>query len=291
MNVFDLRGPDFLWFYTILLSLTLITALILRWGLRGPGGDMSHLIRALEPCEAAYLAGGPKMVVDAALAGLVHGGALKLDRLRGGFKVKSPLVGEVDVIEQRLFGMVERGADTLASLRAAAGTLTSAMAERLMAGNLALSTGQALVAQAAPAMLLLPVLLIGLNKISVGLSRGRPVAILVFLCTLTTGLMVILAFKRVRRTRAGDRMMSRLRSQNSALRVTVGVAPHRVPQEDMALAIALFGPRILVSGDLLGVRQTLWPVNSLSGGGCGSGGSSCGGGGCGGGGCGGCGGG
>src|SRR5690349_15042484 len=57
-------------------------------------------------------------------------------------------------------------------------------------------------------------------------------------------------------------MLSRLREQNSALRTSVRAAPKRVGHEDLALAIALFGPAFLASTDLAGVRQTLWPPSS-----------------------------
>src|SRR4051794_21287144 len=103
MNVFDLRGPDFLWFYICLLFFTSVAAALLRWALRGPGGDMSHLIGDLEPCEAAYLAGGPKMVVDTALAAMVHGGPLKLLKSSGRFKINSPLVGDPSPVEQAVY--------------------------------------------------------------------------------------------------------------------------------------------------------------------------------------------
>ena len=38
MNVFDLRGPEFLLFYFFLVVFCFIAALILRWWLRAPGG-------------------------------------------------------------------------------------------------------------------------------------------------------------------------------------------------------------------------------------------------------------
>ena len=73
-NVFDLRGPDFLLFYAILLLLGLTLAFVLRQLLRGPGEAGVDLGKggALHPLEVAYLAGGPKSAIDAAAAALVH---------------------------------------------------------------------------------------------------------------------------------------------------------------------------------------------------------------------------
>src|SRR5687767_4833561 len=73
-NVFDLRGLDFVLFYTILLLLCLACAFVLRQVLRGPGESGVDLGKggALHPLEVAYLAGGPRAAIDAAAAALVH---------------------------------------------------------------------------------------------------------------------------------------------------------------------------------------------------------------------------
>jgi len=307
MNVFDLRGPDFLFLYFFLVLFSLIAALILRWLLRAPGGDMFPLVKSLDPSETAYLAGGPRMAVDTAIAALVHSNALKLKSASQTFTINSPLVGHPNPVERAVYHLVEYGSTTLSEIRQSAKTITAHIRDKLLAANLILTPGQALTAQIAPALLMLLTLIVGIIKIEIGVSRNKPVGFLVFICLVTGVISLILAVTRVRTTRAGSAMLSHLRNQNSALKTSVRSAPSRVGQEDLALAIALFGPAILASStDLTSLRQTLWPPNTSgsscsSSSGCGSGsscssgsscgGSSCGGGGCGGGGCGGCGGG
>src|SRR5215469_18197001 len=125
MNVFDLRGPEFLLFYSFLVVFCFIAALILRWWLRAPGGDMSHLVRDLDPFEAAYLAGGPRMVVDIALAALVHGEVLNLKRSSQTFSISNPPAGNLNKIERAVYDLIEQGTYTLSGLRASAERITA----------------------------------------------------------------------------------------------------------------------------------------------------------------------
>ncbi len=295
MNVFNLSGPEFLKFYLFLVVFSFIAALISRWLLRAPGGDMSHLVPGLDPFEAAYLAGGPRMVVHTAIAALVHGNALKLKSASQTFSIANPLAGRPHQIERAVYHLVEYGTTSLSGIRESATVITAHIRDKLLGANLVLSTGKAITARIAPAMLMLATLAVGIAKIEIGVSRNRPVGYLVFICVVVGAATLIMSLIRVRNTRAGSAVMGRLRDRNAALRTAVGTAPERVGHEDLALAIALFGPAILASNDFTTLRQTLWPPSS-SGGGCSSGsgcggscggGSSCGGGGCGGGGCGG----
>jgi len=129
------------------------------------------------------------------------------------------------------------------------------------------------MARGIPAVLMAMVFVVGAVKVGIGLSRGRPVIFLILLCLPTIGIAISFLAKPVFRTRAGDRMMSQLRQQNAALRTAASTAPQRLANVDLALAIALFGPTILSTGDLLSLRQAIWPVNTSwgGGGGCGSG--------------------
>lgn len=294
MNIFDLRGPEFLEFFAVLLAGGTAAALALRWGLRGPG-NATHLIGDLDPYEAAYLTGGPRMAVNAALAGLVHSGSLAV--LSSG-KVHSaaPLLGRRARIEHDVYELVVNS-HNINGLHPAADRLTDAIASKLRAGSLALVPGQKVSAPWMPALLMAMVFAVGAEKIAIGISRGRPVGFLVLLCMLTAVIAICFAATPVYRTRAGDRLVKRARGENSALHSAVLNAPQRLAHSDFALALALFGPAVLASGPLASLRDTLWP--SKRGWGwsgwdsCASscGGGSCGGGGCGGGGCGGCGGG
>lgn len=289
MTVFDLRGPEFLQFYLALFGCVFVGALFLRWLLRGPGGEVSQLVQGLDPFEAAYLAGGPRMVVDACLAGLAHAGALKLKASENRFEIDGPLVGDAKPVEAAVYGMVERGLRSATLIRFGRWALTEQLVSKLRNAGLAPDAGQAMRARLLPAVLMGFPLVLGLVKIQVGVSRHRPVGILVFFCIVTAVIALVFALKPVYRTRAGDRVLRRLKAGNAALRTAVMSAPDRLAHGDLAFALALFGPTVLTTDPLMGLRRTLWPQSISSGGG-GDGGSSCGGGGgCGGGGCGGCG--
>jgi uncharacterized protein (TIGR04222 family) len=148
----------------------------------------------------------------------------------------------------------------------------------------------AALARVLPLVLVLLVPLFGVVKIFVGISRDRPVTILVVLCIFS----VIVAFggfgRSVYRSRRGDRALGQLKEANAALQFQAGRRIENLAGDDLVLALGLFGMAILAGGPMAGLQTALKPpVNSSGcGGGCGS--SGCGGGGCGGGGCGGCGG-
>src|SRR5262249_37307681 len=156
---------------------------------------------------------------------------------------------------------------------------------------LLVSDGAAWAARGVTVLPMVALLVLGLMKINVGVSRGRPVGFLVVLCVLTGIVALALLIKRPHRSRRGDRALARLKGENAALRHAPRSLSTRVSADDLALAVALFGTAVLVGGPLADLRTALMPPPSAGGGDCGSscgGGGGCGGG-CGGGGCGGCG--
>ena len=285
MNVLDLPGPEFLQFYFLLLAFVTIGGVLLRFMLRGPGGEIPQFASHLDPYEIAYLAGGPRGTVDAAMAGLVHSGAVTVSK--GGAKLLagSPLPADAAPLSREIHRRISSGNGRISNLRRQARSLADGLAGRLRAMNVALMPGQARLVRFLPAALVGSVLLLGIAKINVGLSRHRPVSYLTMLCMLTGFITMVFAMKPSWRTRAGDRLLQQLRDRNAALRATATSAPQNLADADVAMALALFGPSVLATGALLDLKYALWPPSS-SGAGC-SGGSGCGGGGCGGGGCGG----
>ena len=289
MNVLDLRGPDFLMFYLALIGIATVAAVALRFWLRGPGGEAPHFVANLDPYEVAYLSGGPRTVIDAAIASLVQADTLTVAS-GARLKTNGNLPPNAAPMERAVYDQIVGGDPTIGRLRRRARSLTDGIAGRLRAADLALMSGQAALARLLPFLLMLAVFAIGVTKVQVGISRNKPVTFLVILCLFTLVVAIQFAARAVFRTRAGDRILRTLRLRNAALQISVATASHRVAHTDVALALALFGPMILSSGPLLALRQALRPPSS-GGSGCGGGSSCGGGGGCGGGGCGGCGGG
>jgi uncharacterized protein (TIGR04222 family) len=296
--VLDLRGPDFLAFYLVLLAGVTMLAAFLRWFLRGPS-EVGPSVGSIDAYDAAYLAGGPRMAVDAAIASLLHAGRITI-HLGTGLKRSDAGVfglGSRSTLDQSIFDAIASQGFTITRLHSSSDVYTRRISDRLEAAGLVPSSSKSIQLRLAPAALVLPALLIGIAKIGVGIMRGRPVGILVFFCLLTVVVMLLFLSRTAYRTRAGSKVLRRLRKSNAALATSARTAPDRLTHGDIALAFALFGPTVL-TGKLITLRQALWPLKThgtwgcSSGAGCGGGGGGCGGGGGGGGGgCGGCGGG
>jgi uncharacterized protein (TIGR04222 family) len=149
--------------------------------------------------------------------------------------------------------------------------------------------------RAIPGSLFLLLLLFGLAKIGIGVSRDRPVTLLAVLCVLTAGMAALHWVRTPERSRRGDRALDVLKLRNVALQYTAAREPSRLAPNDLALAVGLYGAGVIATGPLADVHLTLrrqqqtTTDGSSSGSGCSSSSSGCGGG-CGGGGCGGCGG-
>jgi len=81
-----LSGPEFLQLYWIGLALAVLVAIIVRVRVRA--GHSSQLVRSLDMDELAYLAGGPRRVVETSIARLLTAGELRTSR-RGTVQVTS----------------------------------------------------------------------------------------------------------------------------------------------------------------------------------------------------------
>jgi len=295
MNVLNLRGPEFLQLYLALLAAVTIGAILLRWYLRTPADDVPWPLPKYLPLELAYLSGGAKGAVDAAIAGLVQGGSILVD---GATRRLSPIAKacpKATVLERVIFALAAKGTGKIDALRSAAKPSAQELSHRLRKDGLLLSAERASFVQLFSALPVLALLVLGIAKICVGISRNKPVEILVFLCVVTLAIAAALFFKRPLRSRRGDRALRKFKAQNVALLATASASARNLTDEDLMLAFALFGQTALAGASLSDLRLAMFPPSQSSGGSCGGsscgGGSSCSGGGCGGGGCGGCGGG
>jgi uncharacterized protein (TIGR04222 family) len=290
MNPLNLTGPQFLAFYIMLIVSAVVVAIAWRSYLRQPIDELFPDTAPLSAYEAAYLEGGEDLAVNAAVVHLVQDEILSVK--------ENKLVRESDVLpadahalEKKVFDAVEPSAgSSLATVQRAAKTELTPIRERLQDLGLLVSPSQASIATIAPLLVVLAVPALGVIKILVGVSRGKPVGFLVILCIAS----VIIAFvgfgRKVTRSRRGDGTLERLKTTNAAMKTQVLKLADQVSGDDMAMALALFGVGILAGSPLSPLQPMMRPPPTVSSS-CG-GGSSCGsscGGGCGGG-CGGCGG-
>jgi uncharacterized protein (TIGR04222 family) len=293
MNPFDLRGPDFLVLYAELFVVVFLAAGILRWALRGPAGTPPMGIRSLNAYETALLSGGDRAAVKTALAGLVHRGLVKADTVKRLLVPSGQPEGKLPVQEQELFEQISatNGVGVDAATSQTETNSMTIMRERLETLGLLLTAAQAAWVRWVPLFLALSVPAFGVIKIFIGISRGRPVGILVVFCFVSVIGALALFGRRPLRTRSGDKALSSIWHDNSALR-SAAREPDRLASSDVCLAVAIFGLGTVAVGGLADLDSALRPVVAHKsgwlgscGGGCGGGGC---GGGCGGGGCGGC---
>jgi uncharacterized protein (TIGR04222 family) len=288
MNPFDLRGPEFLAFYLAILAVSVLAALAVRWSLRPPADDRPEETPDLSPYDVVYLAGGDQLAVTAAIASLVHRNVLEVDGPGRKLRIQQSMPPKAHTLERAVFvGVASAQGEAINQVQARALPRAAKLRPGLQEAGLVLSEEAAWTCRLLSALPLFAVALVGLVKIVVGTSRGKPVGYLVLLVILTVVAGVFLLAKRPLRSRRGDGVLARLKTANEALGLSARRAPDWLEHDDLVLALGLFGTTILAYGTLAPLQVALKPPPSAGGSGCGGGGC---GGGCGGGGCGGCGG-
>jgi uncharacterized protein (TIGR04222 family) len=290
-NVFDWRGPKFIEFYVILLACCLGAGLWLRKLLRRPLAVEPLKVPELDGYTTAYLNGGKVLTVNTAIANLVRQNALRVDarNKRLTSLVPEPQFGHE--LERLVYdSAASTDGTTIAEVRSSAKAFVGQISEGLKARGLVVADSAARKAIVLPLLVALVALLVGIIKISIGLSRGKPVGFLVGLC-LVTLLFALVAFaRRPLRSRYGDAVLKQLQERHIGPR-SLGKNMAAIPSAEFATVVGLFGLTALAGTEFADLRRSLQPPAG-DGGGCGGDcGGGCGGGcgGCGGG-CGGCGG-
>lgn len=271
MGIFDLTGGPFLMLYAGLFVAALIAGLAIPRWLRPEGRAPRHA-----DAEAlAYLAGGAGRYVDAVMTRLL---AARDIALEAGGKVRILARAAGRGVPDRAVLLL----DTPAPWHKVSATLTRQAAgveARLVEAGLLIdrATGWQLRFWATTPWLLL--FAIGATKWEIGRLRDKPVGFLTLFLVLTVFALVVRFASVDRRTRAALDLLRRKRDEAARLR--------RAPrEEEMPLAVALFGTGVLAAS-ALGAYHALRMQGSGDGGGdvgssADGGGSGCGGGGCGG---------
>jgi uncharacterized protein (TIGR04222 family) len=286
LNPLDFAGPEFLTFYFLLSVVFVFLASRLRNYLRLPGGN---LIRqrpvSLDVYETAYLADGKNRVVDTAIASLVQTQSVVVESAQRSFTLQKPLTEISHPVERAVAEAIANNG-RIDVVRQGSFQAINAIFGRLQQLELLITPQRSMTARIVPALLFVALLGLGIAKILVGISRGKPVGYLVMMCVVVAIVGICFLLIPIHRSRYGDRVLKDLRTRIQSI-----VFSPSHPQ--LALAFALLGVWILPVDDIFAdLRTVLAPVSTGGGGDGGSGGCSGGdgGGGCGGG-CGGCGGG
>lgn len=311
-NPFDMAGPEFLALYGGIIIAGAVGGIMIRRMLGNPADEQALILN--DPYAVACLAHGPRGIGIAALTSLVHRGCIEVEhrpkklfgsatpgRLVNG---PSPPV-EAPEIEHAIYKAVAdrplqgEGLQTSEIFKAVQSATEKYQRELRAAGLMQPSDLEPSPRRYLPVAVMGAVVLIGLIKVCVGFSRGKPVSHLVMLMVVAGVAGLAFAWQR-RVSAAGQRVLKRLQAEHKPLEsfdTIESPADHR----NLLLTVGLFGLASLAAAphfDPLcqSLKQDRFLTNTgdiasnTGGGGCGSGCGGGGGGGCGGGGCGGCGG-
>ncbi len=289
----DWKGPEFLGFYFVALPVACAAAACLRWNWRRPADAPDGPTPPLDAYAVTYLANGPGLTIAAALTRLQQLRAIAVSNPSGQLTAVQPLPENAHPFEQGIYHLVAHGMQSASAIHRLAKTMTQSLVDSLQGQGLVPTDSQAAKATWGPFVLAALVPTLGCIKILVGLSRNRPVEILVAACLLSFVFIGLAFARRPLRTRRGDAVLARLRREHQGLRNKVQSSFSELSGTALPLAIGLYGLEVLAGTPLADLRTSLRPPAAASAsGGCGNGGgASCGGGGGDGGGGGGCGGG
>ena len=292
MGILDLPGPQFLGVFIPILALAWVFASIARRMIR-PAGSASPEVPELTAIETAYLAGGPRLALAALVTSLAQRKAISFDAQSRNLTVVAESLASETYYGQRLSTRMGKDERTLESLEDGADQVFADLPERLKRQGLLVPDDRRWIPRATILAIMGAALAVGVMKVAIGLSRGRPVSLLVAVIGIgVLGLVTLLA-DLPDRSSLGDKVLKGLRRRTAGLEVSTAKRPERLAPNDLALAVALYGPAVISVGPVAVLAQALRPQppaasSSWSGdGGSNSCGGSCGGG-CGGGGCGGC---
>jgi uncharacterized protein (TIGR04222 family) len=280
-----LDGQKFLVFQILLEASALLTAAALK-KTESEDTPAEAAAPALDPHETAYLVGGHRQTIDAAIARLVTLETLAFDPDLRRLSLARRVSGEVHPIERGVVDLVARVA-SVDSVYGRSTHLTRPIEQRLLALGL-WTRGSCLPL----AVALVPVA-VGCIRMGVGLWRDKPMGLL-FLLTLMGALLALFFGRSSRPTSHGHAVAADLQRRHAELAQSLGSkagTERGVGRDlDVHLAVALFGWSALAATpwEMLSRLSLPIPAASAGGGGVADGaGGGCGGG-CGG--CGGCGG-
>lgn len=293
MNEFDLTGPQFLSMYVPATFATIFGAVTLRYILKIAKQDASDVV--LTSYDAAYLCGGERRVIEAAVAKLIVSNVLGASLTPARIHTQNQLPKDADAIERSVYQAVQNHSIShVKDVARYVGSMSKRLRPKLVeAGLLVDDTRTSIIRVACTLLVAVPPIFWGLPKVVIGMERHKPVSFLIILCLASAVAAFWFLFQTVSRTARGDAAVAYMQDENRSLEWS---AKYGTPatSDEMAMATGLFGAAIFMTSPVFASMRPVFSAPTSSGSGFSSGtscgGGSCGGGGCGGGGCGGCGG-
>ena len=257
-NPINFTGSEFLTFYIFLVVMGIALAAWLRFSLCLVNANINQQ-PDLNTYEIAFLAGGNHRLIMAAITSLVKQGYVEV--LKEG---KLVVTGKIDPITDPVEKAVAQ--DILATdgaieqvFQKSTG-MKDSIRSRLEQLGLFPSDAQAFKAQIYPSLIVVILLGIGLYKMAVGISRDKPVGLLL-ICIF--GLLVLAArfFVKPQRSRYGEIIFDDLTNRLQHLKTA------NSSDSELVLAVALFGATVLMADMALAdLYQMLTPTAVASSG-------------------------
>lgn len=196
-----LSGPEFLQLYWIGLAMAVLVAIVVRVRVRA--GHGTQPVRSLDMDELAYLAGGPRRVVETSIARLLTAGELRTSR-RGTVQVTST-VQSLNQVDRAVITDGQRYTNRTVNLMipsVAKDGVVTAIGRRLEDMGLVVDPDVAKSALRKGSIALWVLLAIGVARWVNGLAIGANIGWLT-LQLVITGLLILLLTRRGKHVRTG----------------------------------------------------------------------------------------
>jgi uncharacterized protein (TIGR04222 family) len=251
LNPLDWTGPAFLvLFLALMVASTLFAAAWRRAAVETGRGDQVH---ELDPSAMAMLAGGEARVVERAVGELLTRGVARFDASSRRLAV-TEVPHDLDDSARDIAEALRCDGDVgtvLTRCRTVLDRLRGQLVQRGLWLDAQTASRIALRSTLAPGL----VLALGIAKIAVGLSRDRPVALLVVLCLLLAAVTLGFALKRPSRSRSGDRVLAELTRRHARAM--------RAPRAgEWPIALALVGSSVLAGTAYAAFHEDRHPQGS-----------------------------
>jgi uncharacterized protein (TIGR04222 family) len=284
MNIFDLRGPEFLFVYSVISVVVLFMTALLRRAMDGSAVMLQSPQQLVsDPYLIAQLRGGSIETMRVVAMSLFDRGLLEYHD--GGLRTKPGVEPEHArrPIERDVLRVFMNGgnAATLEGIKGATEPYEQQLKALRLLPDEPLRTRRFVLATA----MLVIVGGIGVTKIFIGLTRGRPVLFLIILTIVS--MLFVLSAAMPRHTKHGAALLADMRRLFAGLQSRAKTIKTGGATSELALLAAVFGVSF-VPIEVFPLRRLLMPQassSSSSSSSCGSSSScssSCGGGGCGG---------
>ncbi len=282
-NPLDLTGPDFLVFYSLIGIIGIALSFWLRYSLRLPSDAPKSASTNLSAYEVAFLTGGNRRMISTALVSLMQKGYVVAQPRSLKLTLEKAVDDSCDWMERLVAKKIDTLDGGIDQLIQKSKDIGDEIRDRLQKFGLIVSDRQSLKVQIYPTLIMFSLLGIGALKTFVGISRGKPISLLL-LCMSVLLIFGIILLVRPFRSRYGDRVLKGLIAESQHLKTDPNL------NSQLPLAFALFGGTVLAGESIFADVRQFFTSSGVNGGGDSNSGDSNSSGSCGGG-CGGCGGG